>query len=144
VLIEVKVPALAESVPDATLLDWYKQPGEAIGRGENLIDLETDKVTLEIAAPEAGVIKELLHQPGDVVLTDTVLCVIDTEGAATTTSSDSAPAAAPPPDNTNGPGPPRSTDCGPPRRAGPDDSYTQAHRRTSVTGAAAKRDPDHV
>jgi 2-oxoglutarate dehydrogenase E2 component (dihydrolipoamide succinyltransferase) len=104
VLIEVKVPALAESVPDATLLDWYKQPGEAIGRGENLIDLETDKVTLEIAAPEAGVIKELLHQPGDVVLTDTVLCVIDTEGAATTTSSDSAPAAAPPPDNTNEPG----------------------------------------
>jgi 2-oxoglutarate dehydrogenase E2 component (dihydrolipoamide succinyltransferase) len=94
VLIEVKVPALAESVPDATLLDWYKQPGEAVSRGENLIDLETDKVTLEIAAPEAGVIKELLHQPGDVVLTDTVLCVIDTEATATSGGED-APAAAP-------------------------------------------------
>ncbi len=93
-LIEVKVPALAESVPDATLLDWYKQPGEAVSRGENLIDLETDKVTLEIAAPEAGVIKELLHQPGDVVLTDTVLCVIDTEATATSGGED-APAAAP-------------------------------------------------
>jgi len=95
VLIEVKVPALAESVPDATLLDWYKQPGEAVSRGENLIDLETDKVTLEIAAPEAGVIKELLHQPGDVVLTDTVLCVIDTEATAASGGGEDAPAAAP-------------------------------------------------
>jgi len=92
VLIEVKVPALAESVPDATLLDWYKQPGDAVARGENLIDLETDKVTLEIAAPEAGVIKELLHQTGDVVLTDAVLCILDTEGAAATDAA--APAAA--------------------------------------------------
>ncbi len=81
-LIEVKVPALAESVPDATLLDWYKKPGDAVSRGEMLIDLETDKVTLEIAAPEAGVIKELLQQPGDVVLPDVVLCIIDTEGTA--------------------------------------------------------------
>ena len=61
-LIEIKVPALAESVPDATLLDWYKQPGDNVSRGDMLIDLETDKVTLEIAAPEAGVIKELLQQ----------------------------------------------------------------------------------
>lgn len=94
-LIEVKVPALAESVPDATLLDWYKQAGEAVSRGENLIDLETDKVTLEIAAPEAGVIKELLHQPGDVVLTDTVLCVIDTEGTASDGGDAPQAAAAP-------------------------------------------------
>ena len=91
-LIEVKVPALAESVPDATLLDWYKQAGEAVARGENLIDLETDKVTLEIAAPEAGVLKEIKKQPGDVVLTDDILAVIDTDAAA----SDSAPAAAKP------------------------------------------------
>jgi 2-oxoglutarate dehydrogenase E2 component (dihydrolipoamide succinyltransferase) len=87
VLIEVKVPALAESVPDATLLDWFKQPGETVDRGENLIDLETDKVTLEIAAPVAGVVKELLHRPGDIVLADAVLCIIDTEGAASVTSN---------------------------------------------------------
>jgi 2-oxoglutarate dehydrogenase E2 component (dihydrolipoamide succinyltransferase) len=51
VLVEIRVPVLAESVPDATLLAWRKQPGERVERGENLIDLETDKVTLEIAAP---------------------------------------------------------------------------------------------
>lgn len=81
-LIEVKVPALAESVPDATLLDWYKKAGDSVTRGENLIDLETDKVTLEVTAPESGVVKELRKQPGDVVLTDDILAVIDTEGAA--------------------------------------------------------------
>jgi 2-oxoglutarate dehydrogenase E2 component (dihydrolipoamide succinyltransferase) len=88
VLIEVKVPELAESVPDATLLDWYKQPGDAVTSGENLIDLETDKVTLEIAAPEAGVVTELLHQPGDVVLPDAILCIIDTEAGARTSGTD--------------------------------------------------------
>ena len=98
-LIEIKVPALAESVPDATLLDWAKQVGERVERGENLIDLETDKVTLEIAAPESGVVKELCKQPGDVVLTDDVLAIIDTEAVATsvgdsaTANRDSAPAA---------------------------------------------------
>ena len=86
-LIEVKVPALAESVPDATLLDWYKQPGDAIARGENLIDLETDKVTLEIAAPEAGVVKEIMHQAGDVVLADAILCTIDTDAAVSAASA---------------------------------------------------------
>lgn len=81
-LIEVKVPALAESVPDATLLDWYKQPGDAVSREEMLIDLETDKVTLEIVAPESGIIKEILRQPGDIVLPDVVLCTIETDGAS--------------------------------------------------------------
>lgn len=90
-LIEVKVPALAESVPDATLLDWYKQPGDAVSRGEMLIDLETDKVTLEIAAPEAGVVKEILQQPGDIVLPDVVLCIIDTEGTASARAESSKP-----------------------------------------------------
>lgn len=86
-LVEVKVPVLAESVPDATLLDWYKQVGERVERGENLIDLETDKVTLEVAAPESGVIKELRAKTGDVVLEDAVLAVIDTEGEATASAS---------------------------------------------------------
>ncbi len=93
-LIEVKVPVLAESVPDATLLDWYKQVGERVERGDNLIDLETDKVTLEVAAPEAGVIKEIRKQTGDVVLTDDILAVIDTEGTATATASSAAAAPA--------------------------------------------------
>ena len=92
-LIEVKVPVLAESVPDAALLDWFKQVGERVERGDNLIDLETDKVTLEIAAPESGVITELRKQTGDIVLEDEVLAVIDTEGTAS--ASAGAPAAAP-------------------------------------------------
>ncbi len=81
-LVEVKVPVLAESVPDATLLNWYKLVGERVERGENLIDLETDKVTLEIAAPESGVLKEIRYQTGEVVLTNDILAVIDTDGAA--------------------------------------------------------------
>ena len=63
-LVEVKVPVLAESVPDATLLEWKKKSGERVERGENLIDLETDKVTLEVAAPEGGILVELRKQTG--------------------------------------------------------------------------------
>ncbi|OUU75071.1 MAG: dihydrolipoamide succinyltransferase [Methylococcaceae bacterium TMED69] len=77
-IIEVKVPALAESVPDATCLEWYKAEGDTIGEGESLIDLETDKVTLEITAPAGGMIKSILKNAGDIVLTDDVLVTIDT------------------------------------------------------------------
>lgn len=86
-LIEVKVPALAESVPDATLLVWRKQTGERVERGENIIDLETDKVTLEITAPEAGVLVEIKRQTGDTVLSADVLAVIDTTATATSTNN---------------------------------------------------------
>jgi len=82
VLIEVKVPPLAESVADATLMSWHKKPGEPVRQGENLIDLETDKVTLEVTAPADGVIKELVKAEGDTALADEVIAVIDTEGAA--------------------------------------------------------------
>ena len=86
-IIEIKVPVLAESVPDATLLEWQKNVGEFVERGEILIDLETDKVTLEVASPEAGMVKEILKKSGDVVLTDDILAVIDTEGARTTANT---------------------------------------------------------
>lgn len=78
-LIEIKVPVLAESIPDATLLEWHKNVGDFVDRGEILIDLETDKVTLEVAAPEAGIVKEILKQADDLVLTDDILAIIDTE-----------------------------------------------------------------
>jgi 2-oxoglutarate dehydrogenase E2 component (dihydrolipoamide succinyltransferase) len=87
VLIEVKVPALAESVPDATLLEWRKQTGERVERGENIIDLETDKVTLEIAAPESGVITEIRRQTGETVVSQDVLAVIDTTAVASPSPS---------------------------------------------------------
>ena len=93
-LVEVKVPVLAESVPDATLLEWKKKSGERVERGENLIDLETDKVTLEVAAPEGGILVELRKQTGDVVTADEILAVIDTAASASVDAS--APAVAAP------------------------------------------------
>ena len=75
--IDVKVPVLAESVPDATLLEWRKQPGDAVEKDEILIELETDKVVLEVPAPEAGVLAEILKHTGDTVLSQEVLARID-------------------------------------------------------------------
>ena len=71
--IEVRVPQLPESVSDATLVAWRKQPGEAVGRDENLVDLETDKVVLEVPAPTSGVIRELKVQNGTTVTSGQVL-----------------------------------------------------------------------
>ena len=78
--IEVRVPQLPESVADATLVAWRKQPGDPVTRDENLVDLETDKVVLEVPAPSAGVIKELKVQNGATVTGGQVLAVIE-EGA---------------------------------------------------------------
>ena len=75
--VDVKVPVLAESVPDATLLEWRKQPGDAVDRDEILIELETDKIVLEVPAPEAGVLTEVLKQTGDTVLSQEVLARIE-------------------------------------------------------------------
>ena len=71
--IEVRVPQLPESVADATLVAWHKKPGDAVNRDENLVDLETDKVVLEVPAPAAGVIKELKVQNGATVTSGQVL-----------------------------------------------------------------------
>ena len=67
-LIEVKVPQLSESVAEATLLQWHKKVGEAVTRDENLIDIETDKVVLELPAPDAGVISEIVKGDGSTVV----------------------------------------------------------------------------
>lgn len=79
--IEVKVPELPESVADGVLLSWHKAVGETISRDDNLIDLETDKVVLEIPAPDTGVLVEIARQEGDVVTGGEVLAVLDTEAA---------------------------------------------------------------
>ena len=81
-LVDVKVPVLAESIPDATLLDWKKGPGEAVARDEIILELETDKVVLEVPAPQAGVLSEVLKNTGDIALSEEVLARIDTEAAA--------------------------------------------------------------
>jgi len=79
--IEVRVPQLPESVADATLISWRKQPGDAVARDENLVDLETDKVVLEVPAPMAGVLKEIKFTDGAKVTSGQILAVIE-EGAA--------------------------------------------------------------
>lgn len=80
--VEIKVPQLPESVSEATLVQWHKKPGEAVARDENLIDLETDKVVLELPAPDAGVITEILIADGATVTAGQVLAILDTEAAA--------------------------------------------------------------
>src|SRR5690348_2463230 len=78
--IEVKVPVLPESVSDATIASWHKNPGDAVKRDENLVDLETDKVVLEVPAPADGVLKEIRAKQGDTVGSQDVIAVIE-EGA---------------------------------------------------------------
>lgn len=91
--IEVRVPQLPESVADATLVAWHKQPGDRVARDENLVDLETDKVVLEVPAPAAGVMKELKVQNGATVTSGQVLAVLE-EGVGAAPDEAAAPAAA--------------------------------------------------
>jgi len=78
-LIEVKVPQLSESVAEATLLSWHKKTGEAVSRDENLIDIETDKVVLELPAPDGGVLSQILKHDGATVVAGEVIAMINTE-----------------------------------------------------------------
>jgi 2-oxoglutarate dehydrogenase E2 component (dihydrolipoamide succinyltransferase) len=89
--IEVKVPQLSESVAEATMLAWHKKVGETVARDENLIDIETDKVVLELPAPDAGVITEVIKADGSTVVAGEVIARIDTEAKA---GAAAAPAAA--------------------------------------------------
>ena len=88
-LVEVKVPQLSESVAEATLLVWKKKPGEAVALDEILVEIETDKVVLEVPAPAAGVMAQLLKKDGELCVAEEVIARIDTEG----TAAASAPAA---------------------------------------------------
>ena len=96
--IEVKVPQLSESVAEATLLQWHKKVGDAVARDENLVDIETDKVVLELPAPSAGVIVEIKKGDGATVVADEVIATIDTEAKAGAAAPQAAaPAQAPAP-----------------------------------------------
>src|SRR5450631_487434 len=101
-LIEVKVPVLPESIVEATLVAWHKKAGEAVKRDENLIDVETDKVVLELPAPDSGVIIEIRRPDGSTVKAQEIIAVIDTGAKAVATPapvqvSAPAPALAPVP-----------------------------------------------
>ena len=99
-IIEVKVPQLSESVAEATLLDWHKKEGEPVARDENLIDIETDKVVLELPAPSDGVLVKIMKKARESVGSGDVIAQIDTEakaGAAREPAAKPAPAATPTP-----------------------------------------------
>ncbi|MDB5855161.1 MAG: sucB [Herminiimonas sp.] len=93
-ILEVKVPQLSESVAEATLLQWHKKPGDAVTRDENLIDIETDKVVLELPAPNSGVITEIVKPDGSTVVAGEVIARIDTEAKAGAAPAAAVPAAA--------------------------------------------------
>ncbi|NCU93770.1 MAG: dihydrolipoamide succinyltransferase, partial [Burkholderiaceae bacterium] len=93
-LFDVKVPQLSESVAEATLLQWKKKPGEAVAQDEILIEIETDKVVLEVPAPSAGVMAEILVADGGTVVADQVIAKIDSEGKATAAAAAASPAPA--------------------------------------------------
>src|SRR5947207_15595606 len=88
--IEVKVPMLPESVADATISTWHKKVGDAVARDENLVDLETDKVMLEVPSPVDGVIKEIIKKTGDVVNANEIVAVNEQDDEAQAPASDNA------------------------------------------------------
>jgi len=101
--IEVKVPQLSESVAESTLLQWHKKVGESVARDENLIDVETDKVVLELPAPAAGVITQIIKADGSTVVAGEVIAILDTDASAQVSPLEIK--AAPAPQNTNEPTP---------------------------------------
>ena len=130
---EIRVPQLPESVADATLVTWHKQPGDPIRRDENLADLETDKVVLEVPAPANGVVRELRVPSGTVVTSGQVLAVIEEGGAsaAAASASAAAPAAAP--------APVRAATSAAPARAAPAAAAASGGDGTSGAGTCNRR-----
>ena len=94
-IVEVKVPQLSESVAEATLLTWKKKAGDVVAMDEILIEVETDKVVLEVPAPAAGVLAEIVAPDGATVAGEQLLARIDTDGKAPASAPAAAPAAAP-------------------------------------------------
>src|SRR5437868_12197046 len=88
--VEVKIPQLSESVSEATLVNWKKKAGEAVKRDENLIDVETDKVVLELPAPADGVLAKIVKNDGESVTSGEVIAMIDTEAKATAAAAPAA------------------------------------------------------
>ena len=96
-IVEVKVPQLSESVSEATLLTWHRRVGEAVSEGENLIDIETDKVVLELPASKSGMLVKIIRGDGEKVASNELIAQIDTEGVAQAAAAHTAaPSAVPP------------------------------------------------
>ena len=155
--IEVKVPQLPESVADATLVSWHKKAGEAVRRDENLVDLETDKVVLEVPAPADGVLKQIVAADGAVVTSGQVLAILEIgqAGAAAQSTATAKPAAAQAPPAaakpSSSPPPAKASSAAAPAKApasaAPPEPAPAPRRRAAASqqrsnGPAAARDPD--
>ena len=129
--IEVKVPQLPESISEATLVAWHRKPGDAVKRDENLIDIETDKVVLELPAPADGVLAEIAQPDGATVTSNQLIAVIDTEAKAAQSS-----AAAPPPAASPLSAPPSTahTAAAPPSAPAPAAALPAARKVIAETG----------
>ncbi len=90
--IEIKAPSLPESVPDGTIATWYKQEGDAVTRDELLVDIETDKVLLEVVAPDNGVLKSINKAEGDTIVSNELLAIFEVGAATANTEKEAAPA----------------------------------------------------
>jgi 2-oxoglutarate dehydrogenase E2 component (dihydrolipoamide succinyltransferase) len=112
-IVEVKCPQLSESVAEATLLQWKKRPGERVEMDEILVEIETDKVVLEVPAPAAGVMAQLVKNDGESCVADEVIAKIDTEGTEAVSPLDVKPVpdAVPAPGATPGVIPPPTPDA---------------------------------
>ena len=112
-IVEVKVPQLSESVAEATLLQWKKRPGERVEMDEILVEIETDKVVLEVPAPASGVLAQLVKNDGDLCVAEEVIAKIDTEGVEATSPLEvkPVPAGEPAPGATPGVTPPPAADA---------------------------------
>lgn len=95
--IEIKVPVLPESVQDATIATWHKQPGERVEQDEHLVDIETDKVILEVVAPQAGMIEKIIKDTGETVLAQEVIALFTAQTAAPSVTAAPSETPAPPP-----------------------------------------------
>ena len=118
---EIKAPVFPESVADGTIVNWAKQPGEAVSRDELLVEIETDKVVLEVVAPADGALKEIVKDVDSTVLSDELIAIFE-EGAAGTTAApaaEAAPAASAPAAAAGAPSRCRGSPCSSPysRRA---------------------------
>jgi 2-oxoglutarate dehydrogenase E2 component (dihydrolipoamide succinyltransferase) len=137
--VEVKVPVLSESVAEATLLSWHKKEGEHVDRDENLVDIETDKVVLELPAPVAGVLTKINKGDGTTVMSGEIIALLDSEA---TTAASLAVSPAPASDTPAAPAAPAATDTtAPPEpaRAQPAAASTPpAPRATAPASAAGK------
>ena len=89
--VEVTMPKMGESITEGTVIEWHKQPGEQVSRDELIVDIETDKVVLEIVAPDDGVVESIIKQEGDIILSAEVIGTFSA-GAKGTSASDAAPA----------------------------------------------------